>query len=104
MAYTALDDQHLPVGSGVVESAVRRIINLRFKAPGSFWEEATVAELMHLRACFKAGRWHEMMERILTQTFGLPDFEPLTPEQVKAVLPLDPLERENGDEDVRDSA
>ena len=104
MAYTALDDQHLPVGSGVVESAVRRIINLRFKAPGTFWEADTVAGLMHLRACFKAGRWHEMMERILTQTFVLPDFEPLTPEQVQAALPLDPLERERGDEDCLESA
>jgi hypothetical protein len=32
----------LPVGSGQVESAVRRVVNLRFKAPGSFWKEATV--------------------------------------------------------------
>ena len=104
MAYTALDDQHLPVGSGVVESAVRRIINLRFKAPGTFWEVDTVAELMHLRACFKAGRWHEMMERILTQTFGVPDFEPLPPEQIQAVLPLDPLERERRGDDFLESA
>ena len=104
MAYTSLDDQHLPVGSGVVESAVRRIINLRFKAPGTFWAEDTVAELMHLRACFKAGRWHEMMERILTQTFGIPDFELLPPEQIQAVLPLDPLERERRGEDFLESA
>ena len=104
MAYTELDDQHLPVGSGVVESAVRRIINLRFKAPGTFWEEDTVADLMHLRACFKAGRWHEMMERVLTQTFGVPDFEPLSPEQVQAALPLDPLEREREDEEFLESA
>ena len=104
MAYTRLDDQHLPVGSGVVESAVRRIINLRFKAPGTFWAENTVAELMHLRACFKAGRWQEMMERILTQTFGVPDFEPLPPEQIQAVLPLDPLERERRGNDFLESA
>jgi hypothetical protein len=91
MAYAALDEQHLPVGSGVVESAVRRIINLRFKAPGTFWEEDTVADLMHLRAGFKAGRWDEMMERILTQTFTLPAFEPLTPEQIQSILPLEPL-------------
>ena len=50
MAYVTVDQQHLPVGSGPVESAVRRVINLRFKAPGSFWEAQTVAELTHLRA------------------------------------------------------
>ena len=104
MTYTSLDDQHLPVGSGVVESAVRRIINLRFKAPGTFWEEDTVADLMHLRACFKAGRWHEMMEQILTQTFVLPSFEPLTPEQVQEVLPLDLLEKEKEKNDFLESA
>lgn len=92
MAYPALDTQHLPVGSGAVESAVRRIINLRFKAPGTFWKEDTVAGLMHLRACFKAGRWQELMERVLTQTFYLPSFATLTQEQIKATLPLEPLE------------
>jgi hypothetical protein len=45
----------LSIGSGQVESAVRRVINLRFKAPGSFWTETTVSGLMHLRAACKAG-------------------------------------------------
>ena len=37
MKYACLKERHLPIGSGQVESAVRRVINLRFKAPGSFW-------------------------------------------------------------------
>ena len=94
MAYTTLDAHPLPVGSGVVESAVRRVINLRFKATSLFWKEDTVADLMHLRAGFKAGRWDEMMERIFTQTFALPNFEPLTLEQIQTLLPLEPLEKE----------
>jgi hypothetical protein len=69
MKYTNLDDRKLPVGSGQVESAVRRVVNLRFKAPGSFWKEATVNGLMHLRAFFKAGRWDELMIRVLTGKF-----------------------------------
>lgn len=88
MAYAALDAQHLPVGSGGVESAVRRVINLRFKAPGTFWKEEQVEGLMHLRACFKAGRWDEMMQRVLTQTFVIPPFDPLI-QQSKAALLLD---------------
>ncbi|MEK9134124.1 MAG: hypothetical protein AAB333_04610 [Pseudomonadota bacterium] len=92
MAYTHLDDQHLPVGSGAVESAVRRIINLRFKAPGTFWNETTVAGLMHLRAAFKAGRWEEMMARVLTHTFPPPAFEALRPEQYQTLIPLEPGE------------
>jgi len=86
MAYTNLDAQKLPVGSGGVESAVRRVINARFKAPGTFWNEESVEGLMHLRACFKAGRWDEMMHRVLTQTFVTPSFEPLTQPQKVALL------------------
>jgi hypothetical protein len=92
MHYFALDERKLPVGSGSVESAVRRVINLRFKAPGTFWEEDSVSGLMHLRADFKAGRWDEMMERVLTQTFLIPSFQPLTQEEQNAVIPLEPLD------------
>src|SRR6267378_3304458 len=35
MRYVALEARKLPIGSGQVESAVRRVVNLRFKAPGS---------------------------------------------------------------------
>ena len=90
MDYVALDRRHLPVGSGPVESAVRRVINLRFKAPSIFWEADTVADLMHLRAAFKAGRWDELIERVLTQTFPLPSFARVTRQKVHAVLPLEP--------------
>ena len=55
MRYVTLEARQLSIGSGQVESAVRRVINLRFKAPGSFWTETTVSGLMHLRAAFKAG-------------------------------------------------
>ena len=85
MGYVALDRRHLPVGSGPVESAVRRVINLRFKAPSIFWEADTVADLMHLRAAFKAGRWDELMERVLTQTFPLPSFARVTRDKIHAV-------------------
>lgn len=77
MRYVTLEARKLPIGSGQVESAVRRVVNLRFKAPGSFWTEATVSGLMHLRAAFKAGRWDEMMIGVLTGTFHVPSFEPV---------------------------
>lgn len=89
MAYVDLDGRQLPVGSGPVESAVRRVINLRFKAPGNFWEPGTVADLMHLRAGFKAGRWGELMKRVLTQDFASPSFARLTPAQIRTLVPLE---------------
>ena len=74
MRYVTLEARKLPIGSGQVESAVRRVINLRFKAPGSFWTETTVSGLMHLRAAFKAGRWDEVMIGVLTGTFQMPSY------------------------------
>ena len=77
MRYVTLERRHLPIGSGQVESAVRRVVNLRFKAPGSFWAETTVSGLMHLRAAFKAGRWDEIIMGVITDTFQVPSFEPV---------------------------
>jgi hypothetical protein len=76
MRYVTLEAHKLPIGSGQIESAVRRVVNLRFKAPGSFWTETTVSGLMHLRATFKAGRWDEVMIGVLTRTFQTPTFAP----------------------------
>ena len=76
MQYALLDEMKLPVGSGQVESAVRRVINLRFKSNGTFWKEETAENLMHLRSFFKAGRWEELMSRVLTGEFKMPSFEP----------------------------
>src|SRR2546426_809717 len=78
MRYVTLERRKLPIGSGQVESAVRRVVNLRFKAPGSFWRETTVSGLMHLRAAFKAGRWDDVMIGVLTDTWQTPRFEPVS--------------------------
>jgi hypothetical protein len=77
MRYVTLEARQLSIGSGQVESAVRRVINLRCKAPGSFWQETTVSGLRHLRAAFKAGRWDEIMMGVITDTFQGPRFEPV---------------------------
>jgi hypothetical protein len=76
MTYVDFDEMNLPVGSGQVESAVRRVVNLRFKAPGSFWKEDNVEQLMHLRAYFKAGRWDELIKGVITREYDRPTFAP----------------------------
>ncbi len=65
--YSYLREQKLPCGSGVVESAIRRIINLRFKAPSSFWIPKNVDKLIFLRGVFLAGRWNLLIQN-LTKT------------------------------------
>jgi hypothetical protein len=76
MRYHKLDEMKLPAGSGQVESAIRRVVNLRFKAPGTFWTEKCVGSLLHLRAAFKSGRWDEIFKGVLLGKFLIPNFEP----------------------------
>jgi len=57
MNYKKLKEANWPIGSGAVESAVRRIINLRFKGASIYWLKETVEAMIRLRAFFKAGRW-----------------------------------------------
>lgn len=51
-------------GSGAVESAIRRIINLRFKSPSSFWLIEHLEPLSFLRATFLAGRWKILLQNL----------------------------------------
>jgi hypothetical protein len=50
----------LPIGSGPMESAIRRVINLRLKGPGIFWHEDTAEAMLMIRAYYKAQRWNEL--------------------------------------------
>ncbi len=58
MAYAQLMALNLPIGSGAVESAIRRVVNLRLKGPGIFWCKANAEAILMLRAYYKAGRWN----------------------------------------------
>jgi hypothetical protein len=52
-----------PAGSGVVESAIRRVINLRLKGNGIYWREENADAMWVLRAAVLTGRWQETLER-----------------------------------------
>ena len=52
-----------PLGSGAVESAIRRVINLRLKGNGIYWREEDVEAMLVLRAAALTGRWEETMKR-----------------------------------------
>ena len=61
MKYAELREAHVPIGSGVVESTVRRVINLRFKNASMCWCKERLEPLMYLRAILKSGRWDDAM-------------------------------------------
>jgi len=57
MRYRYFRRRKVPIGSGAIESAIRRVINLRLKAPGTFWREDTAEVFLYLRSQLVSGRW-----------------------------------------------
>jgi hypothetical protein len=53
-----------PRGSGAVESAIRRVINLRLKGNGIYWKSENAEAMVVLRAAALTGRWEETMGRM----------------------------------------
>ena len=58
MVYAKLMVMKLPIGSGAIESTVRRVVNLRLKGPSIFWCRASAEAILLLRSYYKAGRWN----------------------------------------------
>jgi hypothetical protein len=65
MQYRSFRARRLPIGSGCVESAIRRVINLRLKSPGKFWLRENAEAVLHLRSYLKAGHWDQLAIRTL---------------------------------------
>jgi len=57
--YDQFRDKNIPISSGAVESAIRRIVNLRLKGAGMFWLNDNAESFLHLRCQAKSGRWNE---------------------------------------------
>jgi len=71
MNYADLRARCLPIGSGVVESAIRRVINQRFKSASQFWREDHLEPLLGLRALWKSGRWDDFFNAQLHGRFWI---------------------------------
>jgi len=64
MDYARYRQRGLPIGSGAVESAIRRVINLRVKGPGLLWYEHNAEGMILLRAAALTGRWQELVDNV----------------------------------------
>jgi hypothetical protein len=53
----------MPMGSGSMESAVRRVVNLRLKGAGIFWHEDHAEQMLVLRAYYKSKHWQVLMNK-----------------------------------------
>ena len=62
LRYDCLRRRGVPMGSGAIESTIRRVINLRLKGNGIYWTEDNAEAVFQLRATVVSGRWEEILE------------------------------------------
>jgi hypothetical protein len=66
MQYPDFKNAGYPIGSGAIESAVRRVVNLRMKGPGIFWLPESAEAFLHVRAQLLSGRWNNLCEMLFS--------------------------------------
>jgi hypothetical protein len=54
----------LPIGSGAIESSIRRVINLRVKSNGISWREPNAEHILQVRAQVVSGRWDSRLQKM----------------------------------------
>lgn len=95
MDYKRLRRRGLPQGSGAIDSAIRRVINLRLKGPGLMWHEENAEGALALRAAAVTERLEETMawvregmgrDRQISWAWRSPDML----DQLKAKVPIKP--------------
>jgi hypothetical protein len=93
--YKRLRRRGLPQGSGAIESAIRRVINLRLKGPGLMWQEENAEGALVLRAAAVSERWEETMAWVREEMgrdrrLGWQWVAPDMPAELKADVPIKP--------------
>jgi hypothetical protein len=63
--YGLARQQQLPIGSGIIESTVRRVLNLRMKGASIFWTKDNAEDMILLRAYYKSGHWQVLENNAL---------------------------------------
>ena len=54
--YEYIKNENLPIGSGTMESAIRRVINMRLKGAATYWLRENAEGMLMLRSYYKSGR------------------------------------------------
>src|SRR4051794_37477053 len=66
--YGRLAASKMPIGSGAIESTIRRVVNLRLKGASIYWHKKSAEAVLLLRSYYKAGRWNHLERQALTIT------------------------------------
>jgi hypothetical protein len=62
--YAKFHRRKLPIGSGAIESGIRRVINLRMKGNSIFWKEENAEGMLVLRGLVLSRRWKDEFAKI----------------------------------------
>ena len=58
----------MPIGIGDMESALRRVVNLRLKGSAGYRHTGTAEAMLMSGSYFKAGRWNMLKSQAVTPT------------------------------------
>jgi hypothetical protein len=67
MQYPQFRKRGWPIGSGMVESANKNVVEARLKGTGMHWERKNVNPMLALRNAVCNGRWQEMWQKAVLQ-------------------------------------
>ena len=67
MQYPQFQRDGWPIGSGMVESANKNVVEARLKGTGMHWQRKNVNPMLALRNAVCNGRWREMWQKALRQ-------------------------------------
>ena len=62
LAYPFFKGQGLPLGSGAIESSIRRVINMRLKGNGIYWLKDNAESMLQLRSLVISNRWDDRIQ------------------------------------------
>ena len=64
LKYPTFRSLGVPLGSGAIESNIRRVVNLRLKGNSIFWREDNAEAMLQLRAQVLTNRWDERLAEL----------------------------------------
>ena len=66
MSYRRCRQQGLPIGSGAIESTIRRVVNMRLKSNATFWHSENAEAMLQIRAHVVTDRWDDRIAEVTT--------------------------------------
>jgi hypothetical protein len=64
LKYPTFRSLGLPLGSGAIESNIRRVVNLRLKGNAIYWREENAEAMLQIRAQVLTNRWDDRLNKL----------------------------------------